>query len=110
MWCPGNRGIEYAIEPGEQVGAAASGTVTYAGRVAGVAYVVVRTARGVLVTHSGMESIDARSGEQLRVGAPIGVAGATLYIGVRVGGVYVDPARCSLAGTRPRPRAALVSG
>lgn len=90
------------------MGAAASGTVTYAGRVAGVAYVVVRTARGVLVTHSGMETIAAQRGQRLEVGAPVGEAGETLYIGVRVGGAYVDPARCSLAGARPRPRAALV--
>lgn len=110
VWCPGNRGIEYASEPGRPVGAAARGAVTYAGRVAGVAYVVVRTGRGVLVTHAGMESIAARAGQRLEVGETVGVSGETLYIGVRIGGTYVDPARCSLAGTRPRPRAALVGG
>jgi septal ring factor EnvC (AmiA/AmiB activator) len=110
VWCPGNRGIEYASEPGQPVGAAARGVVTFAGHVAGVAYVVVRTARGVLVTHSGMDAIAVRVGQHVGVGAPVGEARETLYIGVRVGGAYVDPNRCSVANGRLRPRAALVSG
>jgi murein DD-endopeptidase MepM/ murein hydrolase activator NlpD len=107
-WCEGNRGIEYASTPGSPVGAAAAGDVTYAGRVAGVSYVVVRTARGVLVTHGGLSAIGVRTGERRAAGEAIGEAGETLYIGVRVGGVYVDPRRCSLGGIRLRPRAVLV--
>ena len=107
-WCTGNRGIEYAAETGSAVVSAVDGTVTYAGRVAGTGYVVVRSARGVLVTHGGLASIGARPGDSVRAGDVLGGAGDGLYIGVRVGGAYVDPLRCSTAGHRPRPRAVLV--
>ncbi len=92
------------------VDAAARGTVTFAGRVNGVSYVVVRTARGVLVTHGRLALIDVRSGQMVELGDRIGVAGETLYIGVRVGGAYVDPQRCRPSWASPRPRAVLVGG
>jgi septal ring factor EnvC (AmiA/AmiB activator) len=108
-WCAGNRGIEYVDSPGSAVSAVVDGTVTFAGRVAGVSYVVVRSTRGVLVTHGKLGTIVVRQGTTVTVGETLGQAGDALYIGVRVGGSYVDPRRCSLAGARPRPRAVLVS-
>ena len=84
--------------------------MSYAGRVAGVTYVVVRTSRGVLVTHGGLGTAALRQGAVVSVGDALGAAGDTLYIGVRVGGVYVDPQRCSLAQGPMRPRAVLVGG
>jgi septal ring factor EnvC (AmiA/AmiB activator) len=107
-WCAGNRGLEYAVETGSAVASVVGGTVTYAGRVAGTGYVVVRSARGVLVTHGGFTTISARRGETVVAGDVLGEAGDGLYIGVRVGGEYVDPQRCSPVGVRPRPRAVLV--
>lgn len=107
-WCAGNRGIDYAAETGSAVASVVGGTVTYAGRVAGTGYVVVRSARGVLVTHGGLVTISARRGDSVRAGDVVGGAGEGLYIGVRVGGAYVDPLRCSTAGRHPRPRAVLV--
>lgn len=107
-WCAGNRGIEYAVDAGSAVTSAVAGTVTYAGRVAGAGYVVVRSARGVLVTHGGLATISAHRGETVRPGDALGVSGSALYIGVRVGGAYVDPVRCSTAGRDTRPRAVLV--
>ena len=44
-YCPGNRGLEYDAAVGSPVRAAAAGTVTFAGVVAGVRYVVVAPAR-----------------------------------------------------------------
>ena len=107
-WCAGNRGIDYAVETGSAVASAVDGTVTFAGRVAGTGYVVVRSARGVLVTHGGLATITARRGSAVRAGDVLGGAGDGLYIGVRVGGAYVDPLRCSTVGHHPRPRAVLV--
>lgn len=105
-WCAGNRGIEFAVEPGTDVVSSADGWVTFAGRVAGTTYVVVRTVRGVLVTHGGLSGTSVRQGNRLVAGDTLGTAGDVLYIGVRIGGRYVDPKSCTF--TRGRPRAVLV--
>lgn len=108
-WCAGNRGIDYAVDPGSAVASVVAGTVTFAGRVVGTGYVVVRSSHGVLVTHGGLAAITAHRGDAVRPGDALGVSGSALYIGVRVGGTYVDPLRCSTTGQVARPRAVLVS-
>jgi len=103
-WCAGNRGIEFRANPGSAVVSAATGEVTFAGHVAGVAYVVVRAVDGSLVTHGGLSSISTSRGATVGSGDEVGRAGATLHLGVRRDGHYVDPASC--ASSRPGRRVA----
>jgi murein DD-endopeptidase MepM/ murein hydrolase activator NlpD len=91
-WCPGNRGLEYRVEPGTVVRAATGGTVTFAGTVAGTIYVVVRSVDGWLLTYGRLASRSVGTADRVLTGAPIGVATGQLFFGVRVGGRYVDPA------------------
>ena len=109
-YCAGRRGIEYAIAEGDPVFAAVSGDVSFAGMVGGVRYVVVRTSRGALVTHGNLRDISVRQGEHVGQGDQVGQSTGRLFIGLRVGGAYVDPrlavGRC--VGADRRPRAVLV--
>jgi murein DD-endopeptidase MepM/ murein hydrolase activator NlpD len=103
---PGHRGIDIAAPKGEPVRTPAAGRVLFAGPVAGTIWVSLRIAPGVLVTLGPVLDPAVTAG-QVRSRSPIGrVApghGATLHLGVRVDGVYVDP-RPYL---RDRPRARL---
>ncbi len=100
--CAGNRGIEYASVPGSVVRSVASGTVSFAGEVAGVRYVVVDT--GVVrVTHGMVQSVVVERGDEVQVGDPVGLASERLYVGVRRGDVAVDPQSCGMRRTRLVP-------
>lgn len=105
-WLPGNRGIEYATEPGTPVRAAADGVVTFAGAVAGSLHVTVRHPDGVRTSYSFLASIAVRAGAVVPRGAVVGRAGARLHVGARRGELYIDPA--SLWGAQGPPRARLV--
>jgi len=112
-WCSGNRGIEYRTEPGSIVTAAAGGIATFVGMVAGTRYVVIKTINtsdNLLVTHGRLQSVSVKSGALIAVGQTIGVAGESLYIGVRVNGQYTDPRQCTGLGSVGKPRAVLVAG
>jgi murein DD-endopeptidase MepM/ murein hydrolase activator NlpD len=121
---PGHRGIDIAAPIGETVRAPAAGTVEFAGPVAGIIWVTLQVAPGVLVTLGPlvdpvtMGRVRARApvgrvapGHQagspagpVGPGGPTGAGGwAALHLGVRVDGVYVDP----LAYLVDRPRARL---
>lgn len=82
--------------------AAAAGEVTFAGMVGGVRYVVVRTPSGALVTHGQLGNQAVTQGRVVRRGEAIGTSSDRLYIGVRVGGRYVDPGRCLAVGLQAR--------
>lgn len=112
-WCSGNRGIEYRTEPGSIVTAAAGGIASFVGMVAGTNYVVIKTTKTInnlLVTHGRLQSVSVKSGAVIAVGQTIGVAGESLYIGVRVNGQYTDPRQCAGLGSLGKPRAVLVAG
>ena len=112
-WCSGNRGIEYRTEPGSIVTAATGGIVSFVGMVAGTNYVVIKTmeaSNNLLVTHGRLQSVSVKSGAVIAVGQTIGVAGESLYIGVRVNGQYTDPRQCASLGSVGKPRAVLVAG
>jgi murein DD-endopeptidase MepM/ murein hydrolase activator NlpD len=114
----GHRGIDIAAPVGELVRAPAAGRVVFAGPVAGVDWVSLLVAPGVLVTMGpllgpGGAAGQVRSGTRMgRVGpghvAPAGQGGSggatTLHLSVRVDGVYVDPLAYLI--DRPRPRLA----
>ena len=106
--CAGNRGIEYAVVTGTPVVSGLRGSVTFAGRVAGRNYVVVRAAADsrVRVTYGGLATVSVARGDVLRTGDALGTAGATLHVGTRVGETYVDPQTMAggTAATSARPR------
>jgi murein DD-endopeptidase MepM/ murein hydrolase activator NlpD len=108
---PGHRGIDIAAPVGELVGAPAAGRVVFAGPVAGVTWVTLEVAPGVLVTLGPLLDPVATA-TRVRSKAPVGRIGpghaatpaapAALHLSVRVDGVYVDPLVCLV--DRPRPR------
>jgi murein DD-endopeptidase MepM/ murein hydrolase activator NlpD len=97
----GHWGVDVAVPAGSVVRAPLHGTISFAGEVAGVRSVTIRS--GIYrVSLSYLSIVDARSGETVRRGDPVGRAGTPhgdhgLHIGLRVGNRYVDPlihARC----------------
>lgn len=93
--------------------AAAGGIASFVGMVAGTRYVVIKTidtSDNLLVTHGRLQSVSVISGAVIAVGQTIGVAGESLYIGVRVNGQYTDPRQCAGLGPVGKPRAVLVAG
>jgi len=90
-WCPGNRGIDYRVGTNAEVRAAASGTVTFVGVVAGTAYAVVELPSGWRHTYGKLISTRLRSGDRVIVGTTIGQASGEFYFGLRVGDDYRDP-------------------
>ena len=90
---PGNRGIDYATEPGTPVGAAGDGTVTFAGPVAGALHVTVLHPDGIRTSYSFLAAVLVSQGQQVIRGQPIGVTGPRLHVGARTGPrQYIDPA------------------
>lgn len=99
----GNRfhaGIDLVAPLGAEVGAAAAGRVTYAGRLAGGwgKLVVVAHADGVRTMYAHLSSISVHVGQRIATGAALGQVGATgdatgphLHFEVRVHGAAVDP-------------------
>jgi murein DD-endopeptidase MepM/ murein hydrolase activator NlpD len=101
-WCSGNRGIEFAAEPGDEIRSVASGTVWFHGMVGGTGYLTLLVEGNVvstLVTVGGVEVSHRRErGSVVRAGDQIGVATGKVHLGVRVNGEYVDPALWLNAG------------
>lgn len=89
---PGNRGIQYATEPGTPVEAAAHGRVTFAGQVGGTLHVTVLHPDGVRTTYSFLAAIGVVVGQRIRQGDVVGRTAATLHLGARLGDEYFDPA------------------
>ena len=89
---PGNRGIEYDTEPGDPVRAAVSGTVVFAGPVAGTLHVTIDHGGGLVSSYSYLLRIGVRVGAHVVRGAVIAIAGERLHFGVRFDGDYTDPA------------------
>lgn len=88
--------------------AAASGEVSFAGSVGGVRYVVVRMRDGALVTHGYLLDIEVSAGDRIERGDQVGHGTERLFVGVRVGGRYVDPRGGWCRSGDRRPRAVLV--
>jgi murein DD-endopeptidase MepM/ murein hydrolase activator NlpD len=95
----GHRGVDLAAEPGAVVFAAATGTVTFAGLIAGRGVVVVTHASGLRTTYEPVSATVA-VGAPVTAGSAIGVlvaghpgcrAAACLHWGLRRGDVYLDP-------------------
>ena len=108
---PGHRGIDIAVPMGKLVRAPTAGRVVFAGPVAGVNWVTLVVAPGVLVTLGPLLD-PVVTATRVRSKAPVGRIGpghaatpaapAALHLSVRVDGVYVDPLVYLV--DRPRPR------
>jgi murein DD-endopeptidase MepM/ murein hydrolase activator NlpD len=121
---PGHRGVDVGGRVGEAVRAPAGGRVEFAGPVAGVTWVSLLVAPGVMVTVGPLLDAQVAAGQRVRALAPVGrlgpghgpslgsghgpapapAYGMALHLGLRVDGVYVDPLPYLL--DRPRPRLA----
>jgi murein DD-endopeptidase MepM/ murein hydrolase activator NlpD len=90
-WCPGHRGVLFEVAEGTAVLAVAPGAVSFAGRVAGVRYVVVLQADGLRATYGLLQDVLVRNGQTVAVGEVLGRSGAQLHFGLRDGARYLDP-------------------
>src|SRR3954470_8846532 len=88
---PGNRGIEYATSPGDEVVAAAAGTVVFSGTVAGRRSVTIRHDDGSRTGYGPLRDVFVTAGAQVEQGQPIGTAGGAILFTLRVGEEYLDP-------------------
>jgi len=88
----GNRGLDFAVRPGDVVAAIGDGAVVFAGPVAGATWVTVLHPDGLRSTSGPMATVDVVPGAGVRRGDRLGTTGATFHLGVRRGSVYVDPA------------------
>jgi murein DD-endopeptidase MepM/ murein hydrolase activator NlpD len=84
-YCPGHRGVEYALVAGTEVHAVAPGVVTFAGAVAGTRYVVVLQVDGLRATYGMLQSPIVTRGDVVAAGQVAGLSGSTLYFGLRDG-------------------------
>lgn len=97
--CAGRRGVVIASAPASEVRAVQPGTVSYAGQVAHRLYVVIDLAPTVKVTYGWLDAAVVSKGQSVHRGDPIGRAGSRTYLGVRIGGRYVEP--LGYLGLRP---------
>jgi murein DD-endopeptidase MepM/ murein hydrolase activator NlpD len=93
--------VDLTAAPGTVVRAPASGTVRFAGRVAGKAVVSVEHAHRILgrtgwrTTYEGVQP-SVKAGDRIRTGEPLGVVirddhSAGIHWGLKNGRVYADP-------------------
>ena len=96
-WGPGHRGVDHAAPPGTLVRAVASGTVTFAGDVAGTNAVTIAHAGGLESTYSDLAEISVVAGDVVTEGSWVGFVGEAhrgipgLHLGIKLDGTYVDP-------------------
>lgn len=99
----GNRGWEYDTTPGTPVGAAADGTVSFAGPVGGVIAITVQHDDGLRTSYTNLEDQQVRAGERTRQGQVLGHSAGRLHFGLRRGDEYLDPASILGDPSQPEP-------
>lgn len=90
----GHRGVDLAAAAGQPVVAALGGTVTFAGRVAGVSWITVGHGGGLDTTYGPVEPAAVAAGDVVAAGSVLGfvAAGAAhLDWGARLDDRYIDP-------------------
>lgn len=92
----GHRGVDIAANGGDSVVAASSGTVTYAGTVAGRGVVTITTPDGVLITVEPVRAIVTR-GALVSVGDVLGTVTAGIHCPQTC--VHVSVRRAATSGT-----------
>ncbi|MFM8553336.1 MAG: peptidoglycan DD-metalloendopeptidase family protein [Acidimicrobiales bacterium] len=98
--CAGHRGVTVSVAGGRAVVTPFAGEVRFAGTVARRSFVVIDTGAGLL-TVGDLASVRVSAGETVSVGRMLGESGGSVYVGVRRGGVPVDP-RVLFGGSRAR--------
>ena len=93
----GHFGVDFAADVGEKVGAPVSGTVTFAGSVAGMQTVTIEPVSGFKVSLSYLSEVLVASGTSVSRGSIVGLAGMPhgtpgVHLSTRIDGAYVDPA------------------
>ncbi len=89
---PGNRGLEYRTDPGQQVTAMGAGRVAFVGAVAGRLVISIDHPDGRRSALTGLAVTLVELGDEVQPGQLVGLAGRVLHLGVREGGRYIDPA------------------
>ncbi|MGB8859748.1 MAG: M23 family metallopeptidase [Ilumatobacteraceae bacterium] len=82
-YCAGHRGLEYELATGSPVRAVASGTVTFAGVVAGTRYLVVLQPDGLRATYGMLGATSLTRGDVVEQGQVVGHSTVRLYFGLR---------------------------
>ena len=101
----GNRGLEYGNTEGTIVAASASGSVVFAGPVAGRRVITIAHRDGLETTYTGLLEIFVAEGQWVNQHSAIAVAGPRFHFGALVGSHYLDPQillDASLVPARPR--------
>jgi hypothetical protein len=96
---PGNRGVDYGVEPGDDVRAAADGVVVFAGGIGSSSHVVVLHDDGIRTSYSFLDDVAVRRGAHVHQGDVVGTARGAVHFGARAGDEYLDPT--SLFGGGP---------
>jgi len=95
----GHRGIDIAVRVGTTVRAPEGAVVAFAGKVGGQLFVTLDHGGDLTSTYSWLSSTLVRKGDVVARGQPIATSGPGhpgslvphLHLGVKLGGVYVDP-------------------
>lgn len=92
----GHWGVDYSAVVGEPVRAPVSGTVTFAGSVAGMRTITIEPVSGFKVSLSYLSEVRVSSGSHVSLGTIVGLAGAAhgtpgVHMSTRINGRYVDP-------------------
>ncbi len=95
----GHRGIDIGSPAGTTVVAPETGTVTFAGTVAGHLFVTLAHGAGLSSTYSWLAGILVNEGDLVARGQPIAASGGChpgdvdpcLHLGVKLNDAYVDP-------------------
>jgi len=108
----GHRGVDLDLRVGAVVRAAADGTVTHAGPIAGTTWIAIAHGDGVVTSYGPVGATHVSRGQDVRGGQPIGVLAAGghgagdqddgLHWGARLAGSYIDPMDLLDQGV-PRP-------
>ena len=104
----GHWGVDISASGGSSVATVGSGTVSFAGSVAGRRSVTIYHGGGIRTSYSYLSGVTVSVGQAIGVGATVGTAGVhggqpAFHLSLRVGAMYVDPLVLSQCSAVPGP-------